>query len=208
MEQPPSLLLIVRERLRAAMVDAYARNEREIAASCAALNCPHPYLALASDERLEVWWFNAFTSEDEQKAVESAYARNDALMARLAPLGERKAEFRESLSTTLTRYNREASGGATLQIAGARFVVVAPNQLETQTGAGVFEAADGQRFVVAPAPTRAAADRIAARLGPDTTLLAVRPEWSYAAAAWIAADPGFWSSSPVAAKPRGSEGIR
>jgi hypothetical protein len=205
MEQP-SLLLIVRERLRAAMVEAYAGNEREAAAASAALNCPHPYLALASDDLLEVWWFNAFTSEEEKKEVESAYARNDALMARLAPLGERKAEFRESLSTTLTRYRPEASSGSTLQIAGARFVVVAPDQLEGKTGAAVFEAADGQQFVVAPAPTRAAADRIAAALGRETTVLTIRPEWSYPSAAWIAADPGFWSSSPVAATPPGSRG--
>lgn len=196
MDQPPSLLLIVRERLRAAMVDAYARNEREIAASCAALNCPHPYLALASDDLLEVWWLNAFTSEEEQKEVESAYTRNDALMARLTPLGGRKAEFRESLSTTLTRYRPEASGGSTLQIAGARFFVVGTAREPPDTGGAVFEGPEGERFVVVTTANRAAAEEIGAVAGRDAAILRVRPEWSCPAAAWITADPTFWRSSP------------
>ena len=74
-EHTPQLLLIVREQLRPGTEDDYAENELQIAAACARFECPHPYLALASQaEPVEVWWLNAFASEEEKDQVGAAYA--------------------------------------------------------------------------------------------------------------------------------------
>lgn len=205
-EQAPQFLLIVRERLRPGMEEAYRRNELELAAACATLKCPHPYLALASvAEPKEVWWLNAFASQEEKDQLEPAYARNEPLMARLRLLGKRKEGYREGLTTTLTEYRPKLSGAAVWRVAGARFFVI--NIIQREAVGAVFESSDGERFVVASTDSRAAAERIAARAGPGSMILAVQPQWSFPAEAWLAADPDFWSSNPVARNgraPRGS----
>jgi hypothetical protein len=204
-EQPPPFLLIVRERLRPAMDEAYGKNESKIATACATLKCPHPYLALVSVAGpREVWWLNAFASREEKDQLESAYARNESLMAKLKPLGKRKEGFREALTTTLTEYRPDLSGGAVWRIAGARFFVINVTHDGRQARGSVFESADGKRFVVASADSRAAAERIAAQAGPRSMILAVEPQWSFPAEAWIAADRDFWSSNPVARHRRAS----
>ena len=90
-EPVPELLLIVRERVRPDSAEAYDANERQIAAACARLECPHPYLALApvSGPR-EVWWLNAFCSQEEKDQIEATYAHNQPLLAELGPLGKRR----------------------------------------------------------------------------------------------------------------------
>src|SRR4029450_1270504 len=125
LEKPPLFLLIVRERLRPGMERAYNENELELATACATLKCPHPYLALASVAGpKEVWWLNAFASQEEKDQLEGAYARNEPLMTKLTELGKRKEGFREALSTTLTEYRPDLSGGGRLQLAGGRFLVI------------------------------------------------------------------------------------
>ncbi len=204
-EQTPRFLLIVREQLRPGMEGAYNKNELELAAACATLKCPHPYLALASVAGpKEVWWVNAFASQEEKDQLDSAYARNEPLMATLRPLATRKERYREQLTTTMTKYRPDLSDGAVWRVAGARFFVISITQ---QKAAGaVFESSDGERFVVASTDTRASADRIAAEAGPESKILAVQPQWSFPAEAWIAADPDFWISNPVARKRRASRG--
>ena len=195
----PHSLLIVRERLRPGSQAAYAKNELEIAAVCATLKCPHPYLALASVAGPEeVWWLNAFASPDQKDQLEPSYARNEPLMARLRPLGKRKEGYREALTTTLMKYRPDLSSGASWRVEGARFVVVKVSPGPREAVGPVFEAADGQRFLVALADSRPAAERIAARAGAGSLVLAVQPQWSFPAEAWIAADPDFWTSNPVA----------
>ena len=203
-ETAPEFLLIVREGLRPGSGEAYEKNELKIAAACARLKCPHPYLALASVAGpKEVWWLNAFASEEEKDQLEPAYARNEPLMAQLRPLGKRKEAFRRTLTTTLTKHRPDLSGGAGWRVNGARFFVIHLTRVERETVGPVFESSDGQRFVVASANTREAADRIAARAGPGAVVLAVQPRWSFPAHAWIAADPEFWKSNPVT-RPRRS----
>ena len=91
------------------------------------LKCPHPYLALSSVKGpTEVWWLNAFTSPEERDDLEAAYARNEPLMAVMRPLGKRKEDFRESFTSTMTRYRQDLSGGAQLRIAGTRFLSSTP----------------------------------------------------------------------------------
>ena len=93
-EGTPQFLLIVRELVRPGNEAAYDANELKIAEACARLKCPHPYLALVSaDNPREVWWLNAFASSEERDGLDAAYARNEQLMAALAPLGKRKEDF-------------------------------------------------------------------------------------------------------------------
>ena len=206
-EQVPAFLLIVREGLRPGSDEAYAKNESKIAAVCARLNCPHPYLALAPVAGpTEVWWLNAFASREEKDQLEPAYARNERLMAQLRPLGKRKEAFRHALTTTLTEYRPDLSHGTVWRSSGARFFVIDLNQGGREAVGPVFESAEGQRFSVASADSRAAADRIAARAGSGSVILAVQPQWSFPAHAWIAADPAFWKSNPVARTRPGSRG--
>jgi hypothetical protein len=85
-----------------------------------------------------------------------------------------------------------------LRIAGARFFVMTIIRDDREVAGAVFESSDRERFVVAVANTRAAAERLAARAGPGSMILAVQPQWSFPGEAWIAADADFWSSSPAA----------
>jgi hypothetical protein len=62
----------------------------------------------------------------------------------------------------------------------------------------VFEGTDGISFVVRSAGTREEAEAMKDAAGQNTTVLAVRPSWSFPAAEWIAADPEFWRASPAA----------
>jgi len=206
-ERTTQFLLIVRERLRPGMEQAYNQNELELATACATLECPHPYLALASVAApTEIWWLNAFASHEEKDQLEPAYARNEALMATLTRLGKRKEGFREGLSTTLTEYRPDLSDGAVLRLAGTRFFVIHITRGKREATGAVFESSDGERFVVTSADNRAAAGRIAAHAGAGSMILAVQPQWSFPADAWITADPDFWSSSPVARNRRASRG--
>jgi hypothetical protein len=195
----PQFLLIVRERLRPGSEDAYEKNELQIANACASLKCPHPYLALASVAGpKEVWWLNAFASQQERDDLGTAYARNERLMAKLLPLGKRKEDFRDALTTTMTEYRPELSGSAVWRVTGARFFVISTKQDAGEAAGAVFESSDGQRFVIATANSRAVAEEIAARFGTGAMILAVQPQWSFPAEAWIDGDPDFWNSNPVA----------
>ena len=200
-ERPPQFLLIVRERLRPGREEAYDENERQLAAVCATLQCPHPYLALVTvNGPKEVWWLNAFASQEERDSLDASYARNEPLMTAMRRLGKRKEDFRESISSTMTEFRRDLST-STLRIDGARFLVITAAPDERPAIGAVFQAPDGRRFVIAPASERGVAEDLGARMGPGATILAVQPQWSFPAEAWIAADPEFWQSSLVA-RPR------
>ena len=205
-EHTPQLLLIVREQLRPGTEDDYAENELQVAAACARFECPHPYLALASQaEPVEVWWLNAFASDEEKDQVGAAYGRNETLMAALRPLGARKESFRVALTTTLTAYRSDVSREGTWRIGGARFFVVNPAGVREAIGS-VFESPDGDRFDIASAESRVGAERLAAR-SPGSLILAVQPQWSYPDPAWVAADPDFWASNVAAGGASGSRDL-
>jgi uncharacterized protein len=200
---PPSLLLIVRERLRAGMERGYDENERRIAAACAAHRCPHPYLALVSTEApREVWWLNAFAFPEDKARSERAYAANAPLMAALTPLGKRKESFRNALTTTPMKHQPSPLATARWSIRGARFLVVTRPDGLRPDGAR-FASDAGEQLTFEPAPDRAAADRIAAEAGGGATILAVVPAWSHPAREWIDADPAFWRDSALAQRTSG-----
>jgi hypothetical protein len=203
-ERTPQFLLIVSERLRPGSEEAYDKNELQLATVCATLKCPHPYLALATvTGPREVWWLNAFASQEESVSLDASYARNEPLMTAMRPLGKRKEDFRESITSTMTEFRRDLST-STLRIDGARFLIITAAQDERAAIGAVFQATDGRRFVIASASERGAAEDLGARMGPGATILAVHPQWSFPDEAWIAADPEFWQSSLVARKPTAS----
>jgi hypothetical protein len=190
-------LLIARERLRPGTSEAYNQNELQLARLCAELRCPHPYLALALETGpMDVWWFNAFESESQRDDLEPAYARNEPLTKALRPLGKRKAVFRETFTSTMTTYRHDLSGGSVLRVASTRFFVVRLTYDERNSLGAVFESPAGERFIIADARTRADAGRIADRLGPGALILAIQPQWSFPAEAWVQADPEFWTAAP------------
>jgi hypothetical protein len=193
-------LLIARERLRPGSADAYSENEIQIAADCAALNGPHPYLALVSLlDSLDVWWVNAFASEVERDGLGGAYARNEPLMTRIAPLGRRKEDFRETFTTIALTRHPDVDGRASLQIAGARYLIVSTStEAKTSGSAAIFQSPDGESFTIATAGSRAGADEAAGRFDQAATILGVQTQWSFPAEAWVRADPDFWRSNPAA----------
>lgn len=197
--ETPAFLSIVREWVHPGSVDAYNDNELKLATACATLNCPHPYLALtAVDEPTQVWWLNAFASVEQRDGLDDAYARNERLMAVLVPLGKRKENFRESLTTAVAKYMPALSGDGVFRIAGARFLVVSTSANQPESSGIVFETAHGERFTFRTAATPKAAEEVALRFGPGATILSIQPQWSFPDQAWVRADPEFWSSSPAA----------
>jgi hypothetical protein len=192
----PELLLIVRERLRPGAEAAYGDAESAIAEASARLGCPHPYLALAPvDGTPEIWWLNTFSSGEEQAQVNAAYARNLPLMAALQTLGGQKQRFVEEVTTVLATRGAEP-GRDPLNVCGARFLVVSRTPL-ADAGSVAFESPEGEHFVFTAAANREGAERIAAA-APGAAILGVQPQWSFADAAWIAADRDFWSACPRA----------
>jgi hypothetical protein len=82
--QPPPLLQIVREPLKAGAETPFNAIAEERARLAATLGCPHPYLGAESIiGPKEAWWFNAYQSTTERQQVYDACARHAPLMAAL-----------------------------------------------------------------------------------------------------------------------------
>jgi hypothetical protein len=178
--QPP-LLLVVRERLVPADRVAYDRIESETRRVCIRWGCPNAYLALGSAAH-EVWWITAWASPEDLERIGDLYADNPALTSRLAPLNARKRALTGEPVTILAR----AAGAAPFTFAGARFVTVTPAAPRGQTDGAVYDLPDGGRVLIAPWRDRPR------RLGRETVLLTVLPDWSLPPPALVEADPQFW----------------
>ena len=199
----PAFLLIVRESLRPESLEAYDRNELALAAACAELSCPHPYLALTTlGEPTEVWWLNAFSSIEQKDGLGDAYARNAPLMNVLASLGERKEAFRTSLTTSVATYARVPGDDGAFRITGARFVVVDTSTKSPESPGALYETDDGAWLVFRTAQSPNVARELAARVGPGAKILSNHPRWSFPDRAWVDADPEFWRSAPAARERR------
>ena len=191
--QPPRILQVVREPLRAGVEAEYDRIESEIAREGARLRCPHPYLGLDSlTGSREVWWFNGYDSAADQKQVAQAWAKNKEALATLGRIGQRKAQLTDKAIEVFADYQRDLSIGPPWLMGQGRFLVITMTKSEPRTNGTVFETDDGVRLVILPARTRDEADAAAAMAGPETRVFAVRPSWSHPAEDWIASDPEFW----------------
>jgi hypothetical protein len=95
-------------------------------------------------------------------------------------------------------YRPDRSEGAPWTLGHGRYLVITRIDRTTGPVGTVFEATDGTSFVVRAVDTREEAEAMMLSARQDTTVLAIRPSWSFPAAAWIAADPEFWRASPAA----------
>src|SRR5437660_11545918 len=99
------ILLIAREPLVAGHENAYREIEEETARLSAKLGCPHPYLAAESlAGPKEIWWFNGFSSPDEQRQVGEAYEKNAPFAAALNRNRERKAPATGKVTELVANY--------------------------------------------------------------------------------------------------------
>jgi hypothetical protein len=190
--EPPGILQIVRELLKPGREAEFAVVERQIAEACAALNCPHPYLAIESlSGPTEVWFFNGYASAAEQKQVAADYAKNSALMSALERLGKQKASLMETPVEQVAEYRPGSGQGAAWRLGQGRFLVIAVSKGAARLTGTLFETADGTRFTIAAFQTRTDADAARAA-APEAEVFAVRPELSFPAREWVAFDPPFW----------------
>jgi hypothetical protein len=197
--QPPKLLQIVREPLRPGTEAAFNAIEEERARVSATLGCPHPYLGAESlTGPKEVWWFNGYQSSSERQEVYDAYAKNAPLMAAFQKSAKPKADLTLKPIEVFASYRPDRSGGASWTLGRGRYLVITRIDRTTRLIGTVFEGTDGTSFVVRSAETREEADAAKVSAGQNTTVLAIRPSWSFPADEWIAADPEFWRASPAA----------
>jgi hypothetical protein len=189
----PQILQIHRERIKDGYEGAYLEIEADTARLCAELGCPHPYLGIESlTGPKEVWFFNGYESWAEQKQVVDDYAKNTRLLAALEKNSKRKATLTEQPVSVFANYRQDLSRGRPWALGQGRFLVIVVIKNHREVSGTVFEAADGTRFVVMSAETRGEADVMATSTGPEPTVFAVRPSWSFPAGEWIARDSEFW----------------
>jgi hypothetical protein len=190
---PPAILQIYRVSLKPGTEISFDAIERQIAALCASLKCPHPYLGLESiTGPKEVWFLNGYRSADEQKEVDAAYKRNVPLMTGMTELAARRSRYTHSPSTTIATRPTNARSGTTWSLGRGRFLVVVMTHQTGETDGAVYDGPEGLRVIIWPVQTREEAERRAAALGAEARVLAVRPEWTRPDPAWIEHDPPFW----------------
>jgi hypothetical protein len=192
---PPPILLIAREPLVAGRENEYWEIEVETARLSAKLGCPHPYLAMESLTGPKgIWWFNGFDSPEDQRQVGEAYEKNSAFYKMLKKNQDRKVPFIGKVIEVFAQYRPELTSGVPWILGHGRFLVIAVTK-DRPSGAGtVFQAADGTFFVFSPIRTRKQADRLASSI-PGSTVVVVRPAFSFPAKEWVAADPRFWRAT-------------
>jgi hypothetical protein len=198
-QSPPPLLQIVREPLRPGTEAAFNAIEEERARVSATLGCPHPYLGAESlTGPKEVWWFNGYQSSTERDQVYDAYANNAPLMAAFQKSAKPKADLTLKPIEVFASYRPDQSDRTPWILGQGRYLVITMTDRTSRLAGSVFERTDGTRFVVRSAQTREQADATKVSAGRDTTVLAMRPSWSFPSAEWVAADPEFWRASPAA----------
>jgi hypothetical protein len=191
--QPAAILQIVREPLKPGSDAEFSAIEEDRARVSVRLGCPHPYLGTESlTGSKEAWWFNAYESSSEQQQVAAAYAKNTALLAEYQRTAGPKARLTLEPIETFAHYRPDLSIGKPWVPGRGRFLVITVTKSDRRITGTVFEGSDGTRFIVAPAQTRAEADAVRAFAGPEATILAVRPSWSFPAKDWVDADSAFW----------------
>jgi hypothetical protein len=186
------ILQIFRERLKPGCEASYSEIEEDTARNSVKLKCPHPYLAI---ELLtgpkEIWWLNTFDSQEHRQQVEADYAKNHALMQVLKRNSKRKASLTETTANICVTYRE---GSLKWTPAGARFMVIAVTKTNLQNNGSVFEAPDGNLYILIKSHHRKQAEEVVTTIGPQAGVFAVRPNWSMPDQEWIDADPEFWNN--------------
>jgi hypothetical protein len=184
----PSILQITLERIEPGRESEYGRIEEQLKQTCVRMGCPNAYLALESvSAPKEVWWLVMYESQADVERVAAAYAANEPLLKEMAAL----AALKKGLAAAPIEHMTKRLGAAAAWRVGAEPFAVIATAVEAP-GVAAFESADGARFAIVAAATRADADSVAARLGAGAGVFAVRPEWSKPDEAWAAANPRLW----------------
>jgi acetyl esterase/lipase len=190
-------LQIFRERVKAGSEADYRAVEEAAARICAQHRFPNPHLAMEAESGPhEVWWLNAFASEEARQRVTADYEANAELVRALTEHGRRKQGLTEAPIDVVTTYRPDLSRKP-WDPAGARFFVVRIAERELSSEGSVFEAPDGGFYALTPTRTHGDAANAAA-VEPGAMVFAVRPSWGRPAKEWIAADPEFWEANPTA----------
>jgi hypothetical protein len=129
------------------------------------MNCPNPYLALASVTLpREVWWLNTYASQADGNRSQE-YARNTALITAMRELAQRKKSLTSEPIDVIASLRRDLSGAV---------------PRAAKASGAVFQVAGGRAFV------------FAAALGPGARVFEVRPQWSLPDDKWVARNPELW----------------
>ena len=94
----------------------------------------------------------------------------------------------------VAQYRPDLTSGVPWILGHGRFLVIAVTKDRPSNVGTVFQAADGTFFVFSRARTRKQADLLAASI-PGSTVVVVRPSFSFPAKDWVAADPRFWRAN-------------
>ena len=110
--EPPAILQVYREPLKAGVRAEYDRIESDTATQCAQLRCPHAYLGLESlTGPKEVWWLNGYDSDADRKQVADAWAASTEVLALLGRNAKRKAALVGKAIESIARYRPDLSDG-------------------------------------------------------------------------------------------------
>lgn len=190
----PRILLIAREPLNPEVEPEYDRIESETAKLAAQHGCPHPYLALQplSGAKNEVWWFNAFDSQNELDSVAEAYKKNLAWNAALTQNQKRKASLTGKIVEQLVDFDPQEHSQP-WAMGQAQYVVVAINAVTHLSGSNFFKGRDGTRYEILMADTREEAEQAARE--KNFVVLEVVPRWSFPAREWVDANREIWKAA-------------
>jgi hypothetical protein len=143
----------------------------------------------------EIWWFNGFDSPEDQRQVADAYEKNAPFSEALKQNSDRKAPVTGKVIEVVAQYRPDLTSGGVPWILGhGRFLVISMTKDQPSSAGTVFQAAEGTFSVFSPARSRKQADRLAASI-PGSTVVVVRPSFSFPANGWVAADPRFWRAN-------------
>jgi hypothetical protein len=200
-QQPaPRFLYIYRDSIKRGVDSAYRVIENDGAQVCADHHCPNPYLGLESlTGPHEAWWLNAFATPADTARVAKAYATDRELSTALAGIAQRKAALIGKPVQGFAVYRPDLSRGPAWSVGGARLMVVTITRDHQPADGSVWMTADSTVYILRAVRTQREAEELARNT--QALVLAIRPNWSMPAAAWVSADPAFWRAAP-AARPR------
>jgi hypothetical protein len=198
-DRPPQIPQVYLDSVRPGGEAIFKVIEEDAARICAEMQCPNAHMALESlTSPKEVWWLTPYDSGAERERVAAAYAANPELVAALQGIDERKKAVTGMPVNLFVNHRQDESGSVRWQFAGARYVVVTVTKQVRSVEGVMFMAADGTRFIFRMAGTLEQAKGMVT--APDARIFAIRPYWGMPAKEWIAADPDFWATNPMAAR--------
>ena len=170
--------------------------ENDAAQICADRHCPNPYVGLETlTGPHEVWWLNTFATPADTARVAKTYVTDRGLATALSHIAQRKAALIGTPVQGFAIYRPDLSRGPSWSVAGAHFIVARITRDRRATGGSVWMTSDSTLYVLRPVRTHREAEALGRKAG--ARVLAIRPNWSMPAPAWVKADPAFWRTAPV-----------